>query len=213
MKSIIDIKNVSKKFKDVEILKNINFKIYDNEIIGLIGRNGSGKTVLLKIIAGLYSQDSGEIIFDEDIDVKKDLGIMIETGFLPNQTGLKNLELIASLRNLITKKDCYNILFSVGLDPFSNTKYKYFSTGMKQRMALAQAIMEDPKIIILDEPFNGIDEVSINQFRELLLSLKSNGKTLIITSHNQEDIELLCDRVFKMENSSIKEVKYDKEKN
>jgi ABC-2 type transport system ATP-binding protein len=204
MAKVLETHNITKKFGVTQVLKQVNFAIYRGEIVGIIGRNGSGKTVLLKILAGLYYPSTGKIKLVEDIENK--IGVLIDTGFLPNKTGLQNLLIIASLCKDITKKRCYQLLETVGLDPFNKNRYKNYSNGMKQRLALAYVLMEDPELLLLDEPFSGIDKESVVVFRNLLLSLKKNGKTILLTSHYQEDINLLCDRVFEMDNGTLVEV-------
>lgn len=205
MSKIVELSNISKKFDNNYIIKDINCSIEENTIVGIVGRNGSGKTVLLKIIAGLYIPTTGNVYFNDGLS-KKEMGILIDTGFLPNKTGLQNLELIASLNNKVSKSECFHLMNLVGLDPFSKLKYKNYSMGMKQRLALAQSIMENPRFIILDEPFNGIDNDTVKEFRTLISNLKRNGKTIIITSHYQEDITLLCDKVYKMDKGKLEEI-------
>lgn len=209
MKKILEIKNISKRFGSKDVLNKVSMDLYEGEIVGIIGRNGSGKTVLLKIIAGLYSKNEGIITYP---GIKlNDMGIFIDMGFLPNRTGLDNLNIVSSLcKEKITKEKCCNLLKTVGLNPFDKTKYKNYSTGMKQRLALAYTLMEDPKLLILDEPFSGIDSESVQDFRKLLLSLKEKKKTILITSHYQEDIDLLCDRVYKMTSGKLIEASNEK---
>lgn len=210
MKKMLELKNITKKFGCIEVIKETNLTIEEKDIIGIIGRNGSGKTVLLKIISGLYAPTTGSIEFFGDV-TNNNIGVLIDTGFLPNKTGIQNLELISNLCQNVTKKDCYNLLELVGLDPFSIIKYRNYSTGMKQRLALAQSIMDNPKFIILDEPFNGIDKETVKKFRELISYLREKGKTIIITSHYQEDINLLCDKVYEMDKGILIEVLDEKE--
>lgn len=195
---IIEVKNLYKKFNNNIVLDNVNLKIEKGTIVGIIGRNGSGKTVLLKNIANLYFPTEGEVIIDKNLSIYDDFGFLIDTGFLDYETGFKNLYNLALIKKQITKKDIYDIMNYVGLDPFNKTKYKNYSTGMKQKLKIAQALMEKPKVLILDEPFNGLDKESVQYFRKEFLKLKEKGVTIIITSHYQEDIDALCDKVYEM---------------
>lgn len=195
---IIEVKNLYKKFNNNVVLDNVNLKIEKGTIVGIIGRNGSGKTVLLKNIAHLYFPTKGEVIIDKNLSIYDDFGFLIDTGFLDYETGFKNLYNLALIKKQIMKKDIYDIMNYVGLDPFNKTKYKNYSTGMKQKLKIAQALMEKPKVLILDEPFNGLDKESVQYFRQEFLKLKDQGVTIIITSHYQEDIDALCDKVYEM---------------
>ncbi len=180
---------------------------------GLIGRNGSGKTMLMKCICGFIKPTSGEIIVDgkqvgKDVDFPKDMGIIIETpGFIPYYSGYKNLKLLAGLNNKIGKDEIKSSMKQVGLDPELKRHVRKYSLGMRQRLGLAQAIMENPKILILDEPFNGLDKDGVKEMREYLLSYKEQGKTILICSHSAEDISVLCDTVHEMDKGVISEIK------
>lgn len=207
--SLITIKKLTKKFKDREVLKNIDLTINEGTILGIIGRNGSGKTVLLKIISGLYFKTSGEIERNPKYNIYEDYGFLIDVGFLDNETGFNNLKILSLLKNKIKDNDIIDILKYVGLDPYDKTKYKNYSTGMKQKLKIAQTLMEKPKVIILDEPFNGLDKKSVDFFRSEFLKLKETGVTIIITSHYQEDIDKLCDVVYEMVDGELE--KYEKE--
>lgn len=207
---IITIKGLSKSFKNKQVLDNIDLIIDENKIIGIIGRNGSGKTVLLKIIAGLYFKDTGNIEYNEKYTINNDYGILIDSGFLDNDTGFENLKNLALLRNKITDNDIIGVIKWVGLDPYDKTKYKNYSTGMKQKLKIAQAVMEKPKVLILDEPFNGLDQNSVDYFRNEIIKFKKEGLTIIITSHYKEDIEKLCDIVYEMNEGKIKLYEIDK---
>ena len=209
-KPIITIKGLSKSFKNKQVLDNIDLTIDENKIIGIIGRNGSGKTVLLKIIAGLYFKDTGNIEYNEKCTINNDYGILIDSGFLDNDTGFENLKNLALLRNKITDNDIIDVIKWVGLDPYDKTKYKNYSTGMKQKLKIAQAVMEKPKVLILDEPFNGLDQKSVDYFRNEIIKFKKEGLTIIITSHYKEDIEKLCDIVYEMNEGKIKLYEIDK---
>lgn len=206
--NIIEIKNLCKEFNGKTIIKDVNLNIKRGEILGIIGRNGSGKTVLLKLLTNLYLPTSGSITYN-GVEVINDFGVLIDTGFLDNETGFNNLYDLSIIKKKISKNDIINIMNYVKLDPFLKTKYKNYSTGMKQKLKIAQALMENPDILILDEPFNGLDKESIIYFRSELLKLKEKGKTILITSHYQEDIDKLCDRVYEMNNGELK--MYEKE--
>ena len=210
--SIIDVKNVNLTLGKTEILKNISAAFDECLIHGLIGRNGSGKTMLMKCICGFIKPTSGEIIVDEkrvgkDFDFPNDIGIIIETpGFIPYYSGYKNLKLIAGLNNKIGKDEIKKSMEQVGLDPNLKRHVKKYSLGMRQRLGLAQAIMENPKILILDEPFNGLDKDGVKEMREYLLSYKKQGKTVLICSHSAEDISVLCDTVHEMDKGVISQI-------
>lgn len=203
-KYIISTKNLTKQYGERNVVNNVNLNIEKGKITGIIGRNGSGKTVLLKMLVQLYYPSSGEITYINGIDVTNDFGVLIDTGFLENETGFKNLYVLSSLKGKIKKNEIYDIMNYVKLDPWSKTKYKNYSTGMKQKLKLAQALMEKPRVLILDEPFNGLDQESVSYFREELLKLKQKGVTMIITSHFWEDIEKLCDIVYEMKDGVLK---------
>ena len=207
---IITVKNVTKNFDDKVVVNNISLNIENKKITGIIGRNGSGKTVLLKMLVQLYFPSSGEIIYKYNTNIVDDFGVLIDTGFLDNETGFKNLQILASLKGKIFKNDIFNIMNFVKLDPWNKTKYKNYSTGMKQKLKIAQTLMEKPNVIILDEPFTGLDKESVKYCRKQLLTLKENGASIIITSHYQEDIDQLCDIVYEMIDGELKI--YEKEK-
>lgn len=202
--SIIEVKNVVKRWGNNTVLKSVDLTAERSEIIGIIGHNGSGKTVLMKCICGFITPDSGEIMVSgkrigKDIDIPKNIGLIIETpGFLPNFSGFSNLWQLAKIRSKISKDDVSSVMEKVGLDPNEKKHVGKYSLGMRQRLGLAQAIMEDPNILILDEPLNGLDKDGVADMRELLLQLKEAGKTMIIASHNSVDIDILCDRVFEI---------------
>ncbi len=210
---IIKVENLSLTLGKTEILKNINVTFEEGKIHGLIGRNGSGKTMLMKCICGFVRPTSGEAIVSEkvvgkDVDFPKDTGIIIETpGFIPYYSGYKNLKLLAGLNNKISKEEIFKAMEQVGLDPKLKRHVKKYSLGMRQRLGLAQAIMENPKILILDEPFNGLDKDGVKDMREYLLSYKEQGKTILICSHSSEDISVLCDTVHEMDKGVINEIK------
>lgn len=202
---IIDINNVNLTIGKTNILKNITVSFDEGKIHGLIGRNGSGKTMLMKCICGFIKPTGGEIMVDgkrvgKEVDFPKNMGIIIETpGFIPYYSGYKNLKLLAGLNNKIGKQEIQKSMEQVGLDPALKRHVKKYSLGMRQRLGLAQAIMENPKILILDEPFNGLYKDGVADMRRYLLEFKGQGKTILIASHSSEDISVLCDTVSEMD--------------
>lgn len=210
-KVYVRLKNVSKNFKKETVLKNVDVSFMQGQITGIIGRNGSGKTVMLKIICGLMKADEGEVIVDGELMNEARLhdgkiGAVIEhPGFIPYKSGYKNLKYLADIRKKIGSDEICEAMRTVGLDPESGKHVGKYSLGMKQRLGIAQAIMEKPELIILDEPMNGLDSHGVDDIRHFLLNLKEKGKTIILTSHHAEDIEILCDKVYEMEDGMIKQ--------
>ena len=205
----IEVSNVSKKYKDRMLVDDVSFTVEKGEILGIVGLNGSGKTVLLKCICGLMDYSGGTIIVNgkvvgKDCEYPANMGVIIETpGFLPYHSGYKNLEYLASLRKKISKQDIKDVLVKVGLAGEEKKLVAKYSLGMRQRLGIAQAIMENPELLILDEPMNGLDKDGIAEVRKLLLEMKAEGKTMIITSHNEEDIKVLCDKVVEMDKGKM----------
>lgn len=205
METCIGVQNVVKRFRDQVVLKNVSISFEKGKIHGIVGRNGSGKTVLFKCICGLMHPEEGVILVNgkrvgRDVDMPEDIGAIIEApGFLPNYSGYKNLRFLANIRRKIGKEEILNVLRTVGLDPESRKHVGKYSLGMRQRLGIAQAIMEDPEILILDEPMNGLDNAGVQDIRALLLELKAQGKTILLASHNHEDIAALCDTVHEMD--------------
>ena len=205
METCIEVQNVVKRFRDQVVLKNVSISFEKGQIHGIVGRNGSGKTVLFKCICGLMHPEEGVILVNgkrvgRDVDMTEDIGAIIEApGFLPNYSGYKNLRFLANIRRKIGKEEILNVLKTVGLDPESRKHVGKYSLGMRQRLGIAQAIMEDPEILILDEPMNGLDNAGVQDIRALLLELKAQGKTILLASHNHEDIAALCDTVHEMD--------------
>jgi ABC-2 type transport system ATP-binding protein len=205
----IEISDVSKSFKDQKVLKRVCVNFEKGKIHGIIGRNGSGKTMLFKCICGFVQFDEGEIIvrgqkIGKDVDIPKDIGIIIEMpGFLPNYSAYNNLKLLSSISKKATKNRIIEAIKLVGLDPANKKHVGKFSMGMRQRLGIAQAIMEDPSLLILDEPFNGLDQSGVEDMRKLLFNLKADGKTILIASHSKEDIGLLCDTVIRMDKGEV----------
>lgn len=206
---MIKIENYTQKIKKDIILNDINLHLKENKIYGFVGRNGSGKSILFKGICGLLNISNGKIIIKgkeigKDIDFYDNLGAVLDgAGFLPNLSSFDNLKLLASIRNKISDSDIKSALNKVGLDPNDKKKYKKYSLGMKQKLALAQAIMENPELLILDEPFNGLDSYSVKDIREMLIDYKKEGKTILISSHIKEDIDILCDEVYELNRGNI----------
>lgn len=206
---IIEVKNVIKKFKNSVVINDVSISFEQGKIHGLIGRNGSGKTMLFKCICGFVPVTSGIITINgkaisKDTDIPSNIGVIIETpGFLPNYSGYRNLKFLAGIRNTISDKQIISTIEQVGLDPYSKKWVSKYSMGMRQRLGIAQAIMENPDILILDEPMNGLDNDGVKDIRALLLELKSQSKTILIASHSTEDISTLCDTVHEMDKGVI----------
>lgn len=200
-------------YRSITPYVSVNLTEERSEIIGIIGHNGSGRTVLMKCICGFITPDSGEITVSgkrlgKDIDIPKNIGLIIETpGFLPNFSGFSNLWQLAKIRCKISKDDVRSVMKTVGLDPDEKKHVGKYSLGMRQRLGIAQAIMETPGILMLDEPMNGLDKDGVNDMRELLLKLKADGKTIIVASHNSVDIDVLCDKVFEITKGNLKQVR------
>ena len=210
---MIKAENVCLTLQKNEILKNVSIHFERGKIHGLIGRNGSGKTMLMKCICGFVKPTSGEITVDgkrigKDCDFPNNAGIIIETpGFIPYYSGVKNLKLLADLRKKITTDDIRSTMKQVGLDPDLKRHVRKYSLGMRQRLGLAQAIMENPDLLILDEPMNGLDKDGVEDMRKYLLDLKAQGKTILIASHSAEDIDVLCDTVCEMDKGKLEKIR------
>lgn len=210
MESRIKVENVTKKFGEDTALDDVSANFEKGKIYGIIGRNGSGKTVLFKTIIGFLKPTSGRVVVEgkeigKDTDFADNIGMIIENpGFLGGFNGYKNLEYLAAIKKVIGKKEIKESMIRVGLEPCSKKKVGKYSLGMRQRLGIAQAIMENPDILILDEPMNGLDKQGVEDVRKILLDLKEEGKTIILASHNKEDIEVLCDEVYEMERGRLK---------
>ena len=209
MESAIVIEKLHRSFGKEEILHGISHEFETGKIHGIVGNNGSGKTVMMKCICGFLRPDDGRILVRDrevgkDMDFPEDMGIIIETpGFLPGVSGFKNLKILASLRRIADEKKIRETMERVGLDPDLKKNVNKYSLGMRQRLGIAQAIMEDPSILILDEPFNGLDKHGVAQIRNLIKDLRSEGRTIILASHNQADIDELCDTVCEMDDGNM----------
>lgn len=212
---IIKITDYTKEFKENIPLKNINLKLAKGKIYAFIGHNGSGKSMLFKAICGFIKPTKGTVeicgkIIGKDIYFPDNVGVLIENcGFIPNLTAVENLNILAQIQNKITIQDIKNTLELVGLDPENKKSVKKYSLGMKQKLAIAQAIMEKQEIIILDEPMNGLDRDSVLNIRNLLLNLKSEGKTILLASHNENDIVFLADEIFELNAGTLIEKQRD----
>lgn len=212
MNQIIEVKGLSKSFGKNKVLDDVNIGFAAQRIHGIIGRNGSGKTMLFKCILGMMPFSDGEITVNgkrigKDIDVPENVGMIIESpGFLAGYSGYANLRLLSRIKNVIGRDEITRAIQTVGLDPASRKRVGKYSMGMRQRLCIAQAIMENPSLLILDEPMNGLDNRGVGEIRELLLNLKSQGKTILIASHNPEDIRQLCDTVCEMDCGKLTQV-------
>jgi len=205
MNTAINVQGLSKRFGEETVLFDVSRDFEEGKIHGVVGNNGSGKTVMMKCICGFLLPTHGRVLVrgkqvGRDMDFPEDIGIIIETpGFLPGLTGRKNLQILASLRRKIDGEAIDATIRRVGLDPDMKKPVGKYSLGMRQRLGIAQAIMENPSILILDEPLNGLDKHGAAQMRELIKELRSQGKTILLASHNQLDIDELCDTVCEMD--------------
>lgn len=206
---MITVKNLSLKIQKDVILSDIELHIERGKITGLVGRNGCGKTMLMKCITGFVKPTQGEVIFDgkrigEEIDFPKNTGIIIETpAFVPYYSGYKNLMELAMLQKKIGKAEVEEVLKQVGLYEARHKLVRKYSLGMRQRLGIAQALMENPETLILDEPMNGLDNECVALVRGILSDLKQQGKTILLVSHNAEDIRVLCDVIYEMDKGHI----------
>ncbi|MGX4600027.1 ABC transporter ATP-binding protein [Faecalimicrobium sp. JNUCC 81] len=210
MNVAIKLENVTKSYNGITILNNINLEINKGETIGIIGANGSGKSVLFKSICGFVSPDNGATFIrglrlGEKIDFPENVGVFInEPGYISIFNGFKNLKFLADINNKIDNKKIKYTMEKVGLNPNNKAKVQDYSLGMKQKLGIAQAIMEDQDILVLDEPFNALDYKTYEDIKNIIKSLKDEGRTILLTSHNFEDIQQLCDRIYIMEEGKLK---------
>jgi len=206
---MIVLENVSKTFKDKTVLQPLDLTVERGTITGFIGRNGSGKTVLFKLICGLLLPSTGSVTVDgvrlgKDADFAPNTGVLIETpGFIGYESGLRNLRDLAAIRKKINTAQVKDAIRAVGLDPEDKKRVGKYSLGMRQRLGIAQAIMEDPSLLILDEPMNGLDKDGVADMRVLFRALRNEGKTILLASHSAEDIDLLCDAVYELDNGKM----------
>ncbi|WP_233134852.1 ATP-binding cassette domain-containing protein [Terribacillus sp. 7520-G] len=201
--------NVSKIIKKQVILNNIDLSLEKGKIHGIRGYNGSGKTMLLRAIAGLVKPSEGTVLVNnkivgKDTPFPESIGVLIEyPSFIPDYTGYKNLLFLAKVKNRISEEEIKNTISLVGLDPNDKRKYKKYSLGMKQRLGIAQAIMENPDLLLLDEPSNALDEKGIQQLIRILKTLKSEGKTIIVTSHDHDFLEQVADDTYTISEGAV----------
>ena len=204
----IELTNVSKTIKGTVVLDDINLRMESGKVYGLKGKNGSGKTMLMRAICGLISTDgtvniNGEIL-GKDISFPRSIGVLIENpSFISNYTGFKNLKVLASIQNRINDEDIKNALIKVQLDPADKRTYRKYSLGMKQKLGIAAAFMENPDIIILDEPINALDEAGAKQVHKILEEQKSRGAIIIIACHDREELEMLSDEIIEISEGKI----------
>lgn len=212
MSTVIQVNNVSKKFSGRMILENVSLKIEKGTTIGLVGTNGSGKSVLFKVISGFVVPDKGQVLIEgkqlgKKNDFPDNMGIFINSpGFIGLYSGFKNLEFLANIRGVIGRKEIIEAMRKVGLDSGNKTKVEHYSLGMKQKLGIAQAIMENQEIIVLDEPFNALDFKTYNDIKEIIRSLQAEGKTILLTSHHFDDIRQLCDTIYMIEAGKVKQL-------
>lgn len=213
MKAAVKMIRLSKSFQKEPVLKEISHSFEEGKIHGIIGFNGSGKTVMFKCICGFLRPDGGYVKvmgnrIGKDVDFPESLGMIIENpGFLPYLSGYANLKRLADLQKKVGRKEVTDAMIRVGLDPYSGKHVSQYSLGMRERLGIAQAIMEDPKLLILDEPFNGLDKRGVAEVCELFEELRERGKTILLAAHNMPDMEGLCDTVCEMDAGILTQVK------
>lgn len=206
---VIKVDGLEKRFGDEVIITDVNMILEKGKIYGLVGTNGSGKTVLMKCICGFLQPSAGKVSVEgkwigKDVDFPESLGIMIETpGFIPYMSGKSNLKNLALIRNVIGNKEIDETMKLVGLDTKLKKRVSKYSLGMRQRLGIAQAIMEKPRVLILDEPFNGLDEQGVQDMHQLFLKLKEEGATILLASHSKEDVQTLCETVYEVKNHHV----------
>lgn len=213
MSVIAELQAVDKSFKGLNVLRDINLQVRRGTVLGIQGPNGSGKSILFKLLCGFLLPDTGQVIVDDEFKERGDtfptgFGVLIDRpGFLGGSTGLDNLLQLAKIRGVIGRDEVITAMHRVGLAPEARQKVRNYSLGMKQKLALAQSFMEGQQVLLLDEPFNALDRTSVQQIRDLLLELHAEGRTIILTSHNQEDIDILCDEVWQLDDRSLVQVR------
>ncbi len=206
---IIKLENISKVIKNHVILQNINMTLESGHIYGFVGSNGSGKTMLMRMLTGLISYSSGTLSVNGKVvkpgkNLYYDMGVIIEKPeFFNDLTGIENLEVLGKLKNIISQEDMIDAMNKVELDPYNSKKVKEYSLGMRQRLGIAQAIMENPDVLILDEVTSALDEDGVEMTYRVLNEEREKGKLIIISSHNANDIEKLCDEIFRIKNQTI----------
>lgn len=212
----VSVQHITKRFGSDTVLKDVSMELEQGKIHGIIGRNGSGKTVLMKCICGFLRPTEGTVqvfgkTIGKDCDFAPDTGMLIETpGFLPHETGMNNLLWLAKLGKRASKERVKFLIEMVGLDPSLRKTVSQYSLGMRQRLGIAQALLDDPELLILDEPMNGLDKNGVRSIRDLLLSLKTQGKTIILASHFAQDIDELCDTVCEMDQGILTQMCHER---
>lgn len=202
MKPIISLDQVSKSFSGRRVLSDVSLDVEKGSTVGIVGANGSGKSVLFNIICGFLTPDSGQVYvrgkaLGKGRDFPENVGVLINSpGFIGLNTGLQNLRYLAGIRGVAGEKEIRSAMQKTGLDPEDKTKVEHYSMGMKQKLGIAQAIMEDQDILILDEPFNALDYKTYNDTKEIIRILQAEGRTILMTSHNYDDLETLCTHIY-----------------
>lgn len=205
----IVIKNFTKKLSHNLVLDHINLELKGGKIYGFVGKNGSGKTMLMRAICGLILPTSGYVEVDgkivgKDISFPESVGVLIENpGFISGYSGFKNLKILAQIKNKISNDEIVKTLVNVGLDPNDKKSFRKYSLGMKQKLGIAAAIMENPELLILDEPFNGLDEDSVDKVRDLILESKNKNNIVILSCHDSQEIEKMCDEIVEIKTGKI----------
>lgn len=212
MSAYMELRNITKQFSGQTVLEDVSLVVGKGTTIGLVGANGSGKSVLFKILCGFVKPDQGQVFIQEKQlgqkdDFPENMGVLINSpGFIGMYSGYKNLEFLANIRGVIGEREIKEAMLKVGLDPANKTKVDNYSLGMKQKLGLAQAIMENQEILVLDEPFNALDFKTYNDMKEIIRLLQAEGKTILLTSHNYEDIEQLCSTVYIIHDGKLSEL-------
>jgi len=207
--TIISLDRVSKSFSRHRVLSDVSLAIKEGTTVGIVGANGSGKSVLFKLVCGFVSPDSGQVSvrgrpLGKDRDFPENVGVLINApGFIGLYSGLQNLRYLAGIRGVIGEQEIRAAMQKVGLDPEDRTKVEHYSLGMKQKLGIAQAVMENQDILILDEPFNALDYKTYNDMKEIIRVLQAEGKTMLMTSHNYEDLETLCTQIYALDGGRL----------
>ncbi|SDS05661.1 ABC-2 type transport system ATP-binding protein [Paenibacillaceae bacterium GAS479] len=208
----IKVAGVSKAYNGITVLSHIQLEVAKGSTIGIVGANGSGKSILFKIICGFTAPDQGHVFvrnkhLGKDVDFPEDIGIFINSpGYIGIYSGFKNLKFLADIKRKIGRTEIVKAMQLVGLNPDLKTKVADYSLGMKQKLGIAQAIMEGQDILVLDEPFNALDYQTYNDMKEIILRLKQENKTILLTSHNYEDLETLCDRLYLIQDGHLEQL-------
>jgi ABC-2 type transport system ATP-binding protein len=207
--AVLSLRNVSKRFGRIQVIRDATFEIEAGQTVGLVGPNGSGKSVLLKLLCGFALPTSGQIwidpaYLDKNRSFPDRFGVAINgPAYLPHRTGRQNLTDLAAIRRRTTTNDIDEVLLQVGLDPSLNQKVRHYSLGMKQKLSLAQALIEQPEVLILDEPFNALDSESVTSVHSLLAAKKAAGTTIVFTSHHRPDIDQLSDEILEFQSGVV----------